>query len=170
MNLVQSRETTQYRRWRLWKSCCFNVDRKCIKRERKWSFGKLYQPMGCRHGYAINGLPSAFFDSGSDVLGCDWRWNFIKNGDGFFFVVTTRRSSKTMCTITTKQQNCQFLVLKRKIQNVAAGFALFTVVETSRFIGWNVNTLFSSTCWTIHISDSLLYFVVHTQLFLSIFG
>ena len=36
---------------------------------------------------------------------------------------------------TTKQHNCQFLLLKRNIQNVTAGFALFTVVETSRFIG-----------------------------------
>ena len=34
---------------------------------------------------------------------------------------------------TAKQHNCRFLVLKRNIQNVAAGFALCTVVETSRF-------------------------------------
>ena len=61
-----------------------------------------------------------------------------------------------MCTVTTKQHNCRFLVLKRNIQNVAAGFALFTVVETSRFIGWNVNTLIISTCWTIHISNNFL--------------
>ena len=89
-----------------------------------------------------------------------WRW---------FFVVATRLSCKTMCTVTTKQHKCQFLVLKRNIQNVAAGFALFAV-ETSRFIGCNINTLFNSTCGTIHISNSLLYFVVHTQFFLSIFG
>ena len=88
----------------------------------------------------------------------------------FFFVVATRLSCKTMCTVTTKQHNCRFLVLERNIQNIAAGFALFGVVETSRFIGRNVNTLFISTCWTIHISDSLSYFVVHTQIFLSIFG
>ena len=53
----------------------------------------------------------------------------------FFFVVATTLFCKTMCSITTKQHNCRFLVLKRNIQNVAAGFALFTVVETSRFIG-----------------------------------
>ena len=53
----------------------------------------------------------------------------------FFFVVATRLSRKTMCSITTKQHNCRFFVLERNIQNVAAGFALFTVVETSRFIG-----------------------------------
>ena len=40
---------------------------------------------------------------------------------------------KTMGTVTTKQHNCRFLVLKRNNQNVAAGFALFTVVKTSRF-------------------------------------
>ena len=48
--------------------------------------------------------------------------------------MATRLSGKAMCTVTTKQQNCRFLVLKMNIQNVAAGFALFTVVETSRFI------------------------------------
>ena len=53
---------------------------------------------------------------------------------------------------------------------MAAGFALLTVVETSRFIGWKVNTLFISTCWTIHISKRLFYFVVHTQFFFSVFG
>ena len=87
-----------------------------------------------------------------------WRWFF-------FFVVTTRLSCKTMGTVTAKQHNCRFLVLKRNIQNVAASFALFTVVETSRFIVWNVNTLFISTCCTIHISDSLSYFVVQAQFF-----
>ena len=53
---------------------------------------------------------------------------------------------------------------------MAAGFALFTVVETSLFFGCNVNTFFNSTCWTIHFSNSLFYYVVHTQFFLSIFG
>ena len=89
----------------------------------------------------------------------NWRW---------FLVIATRLSRNTMCSINAKQQNCRFLVIKRNIRNVAAGFALFTVVETSRFIALNVNTLFISTCWTIHISDSLD--VVHTQFFLSIFG
>ena len=60
-----------------------------------------------------------------------------------------------MCTVTAKQHNCRFLVLKMNIQNVAAGFALFTVVETARFIGLNVNTLIISTRGTIHISDRL---------------
>ena len=54
------------------------------------------------------------------------------------------------------------------IQNIAAGVALFTVVEIGRFFGWKVNTLFNSTCWTKHISNSLD--VVHAQFFLSIFG
>ena len=34
-----------------------------------------------------------------------------------------------------QQNNCRFLVPKRNIQNVAEGYALSTVVETSRFIG-----------------------------------
>ena len=69
------------------------------------------------------------------MLGCDWRRQILKPGDGFFFVDTNRLSRKTMCTVSAKQQNCRFLILKSNIQNVAAGFALFTVVETSRFIG-----------------------------------
>ena len=52
----------------------------------------------------------------------------------FLFVVATRLSCNTNCTVTAKQHNCRFLLPKRNIQNVAAGFALFTVVETSRFL------------------------------------
>ena len=52
-----------------------------------------------------------------------------------FFVVATRISCKTMCNVTAKQHICRLLSLKRNFQNVAASFALFTVVETSRFIG-----------------------------------
>ena len=87
---------------------------------------------------------------------CAWLWleeKFLQKWR-WFFVVTTRVNNET-----TKQRNCRFLLLKRNIQNVTAGIALFTVVETSRFIGWNVNTLW--TCWTVHISDSL--YVVHTH-------
>ena len=53
------------------------------------------------------------------------------------FLLRSRNYSfcKTMSTVTNKQHNCLFLVLKRNIENVAAGFALLTVVETSRFIG-----------------------------------
>ena len=38
-----------------------------------------------RHDYAINGITSTFFGTGSDVFGCDWPGNFFKNGDGFCF-------------------------------------------------------------------------------------
>ena len=93
----------------------------------------------------------------------NWSWFF-------FFVVATRLSCKTMCTITTKQHHCRFLVLEKIIQNVAADFSLFTVVETNHFFGWNVNTLFVSTWWAIYISNNLLYFAVHTHFFLSIIG
>ena len=107
-------------------------------------------------------------------FGCAWLWLakelFQKWRCIFFFVVATRLFCKTLCTVTAKQHNCRFLVLKRNIQTVAAGFELFTVAKTSHFTGRNVNTLFISTCWTIHISDSLSYIVVHTQIFLSRFG
>ena len=137
----------------------------------KWSFAQLYQPMGvstplCKKW---NNFYLFWFR-----LGCAWLWlagKFLhKRRWLFFFVVATRLSCKTRCTVTTKQHNCRFLVLKMNIRNVAAGFALFTVVEISRFIGSNVDTLFISTCWTIHISNNLLYFAVHIQFFLSIFG
>ena len=62
-----------------------------------------------------------------DKLLQKWRWFS-------FFVVASCLSCKTMCTVTSKQHNCTFLVLKRKIQNGAAGFALFAVVESNRFI------------------------------------
>ena len=104
---------------------------------------------------------------------CAWLWlaeKFLQKRRWFLFsVVTTHFSCKAMCTITNKQHNCRFLVLRMSIHNVAAGFEPFTVVETIRFIDWNVNTLFISTCWAKHISNDLLYFVVHTQFFLSIF-
>ena len=83
-------------------------------------------------------------------------------------VSRSRDSSFLQNNETTKQHKCRFLVLKRNIQNVAAGFALFTVVETCRLFG--CTTLFVSTCRTIHISDSFSYFVVYRQFFLSLFG
>ena len=49
------------------------------------------------------------------------------------FVVTTRLFDKAMCAIATKQNNWRLLVLQRNFQNVAAGSALFRVVETRRF-------------------------------------
>ena len=73
--------------------------------------------MRCRHDCAINGIISGFFGSGSDVLGCDWRRNFIKSGDGFlFFVAATRLCCKTMCTVTTKQHNCRHRATKAKFK------------------------------------------------------
>ena len=87
------------------------------------------------------------------MLGCDWRRNFFKNGDGFI-VIATRLSRKTICSITIKQCNGRFMTLKRNIQNTAAGFALFTVVETSRFLGWNVNTLFFYMLDETHLRKS----------------
>ena len=92
--------------------------------------------------------------------------NYSKKRWLYFFVIATCLSCTSLSTVTAKQQMCRFLVHKRNIQNVAAGFALFTVVENSRFIGWKVSTFFLSTCWTIHISDILFHFVVLKQFFL----
>ena len=127
-----------------------------------------HQPKGNAYVYSIFGL--YFLEQVRMclvVIGGEisqkWKWLF-------FSVVATRLSCKAMCSITAKQHKCRYLVLKRNFQNVAACFALFTVVETSRFIGWKVNTLFVSTCGRIHISDSFSYFVIHAQFFLSIIG
>ena len=72
-------------------------------------------------------------------LGCAWLWlaeEFLQKWWMLFLVVATRLSCKTMCTITTKQHNSWFLVLRRIFQNVTVGFTLLTVVETRRFYFW----------------------------------
>ena len=80
-------------------------------------------------------------------LGCLWLWlaeKFLQKWRWlFFFVGATRLSCKKMRTVTAKQHKCRFLVLKTNIQNVVAGFALFTVVETSRFFLVGMLTYFS---------------------------
>ena len=127
--------------------------------------------MACWHDYAINGITFIFFWI---RFGCAWFWlaeRFLQKWRWlFFFIVATRLSCKTMCTITAKQHKCRFLVLERNVKKMAAGFETLTFVKTSRFIGWNENKVFICTCWTIHNSNSLLYFVFHTHIFLSIFG
>ena len=47
--------------------------------------GSNHQLIGNGYVYSIFGLDLSFFGSSSDVLGCDWRRNFFKNGDGFSF-------------------------------------------------------------------------------------
>ena len=89
-----------------------------------------------------NGYVFSFFWTRFNLFwfrfGCAWlrlAEEFLRKRRWFlFFVVPTRLSCKTMCTVVAKERNCRFLVLKGKIQNVTAGFALFTVVETSRFL------------------------------------
>ena len=135
----------------------------------KWICCSTHQPIGNGYVYSVFGLILTFFGSIRMCLVVIGGETSLKSRWFFFFVVATLLFGKTMCTVLAKQHNCRFFVLET-IQNVVAGFALFTVVETSRFIGWNVNTLFISTCWTIQISDSLSYFVVHTQIFLSTLG
>ena len=99
------------------------------------NFWLRYQPMGNRHNYATNGENFTFFGSRSGVVDCDCRKFFSKIRWVFIFVVTFRLFDKAMCAIATKKHKCRFLVLEGNIQNVAAGSALFTVVEITRFIG-----------------------------------
>ena len=47
----------------------------------------------------------------------------------------SRDSSFLQSNETANQLKCRFLVPNRNIENVATGFAFFTVVETSHFIG-----------------------------------
>ena len=82
------------------------------------------------------------FGSGSGVLECDWRSKFLKKKRWFvFFVIVTRLFCNAVCTVSTKQHYSRFLALKRIIQNVTVGSALFTAVKTRRFLGRKVNTI-----------------------------
>ena len=105
---------------------------------------------------------------------CGWLWlaeKFLQKRRWFsILIVTIHLLDKLTRAIAAKQQNCLFLVFEGNIQNMEAAFALFTVVETRRFIGWDTNKLFISTCWTINISNSLPHFLVHTHFFPSLFA
>ena len=91
--------------------------------------------MGSRHDYAMNRRSFAFFGSVSGVVDCDWRRKNLKNELVSHFCNHEPSFRKTMCAIDAKQHKCFFLVLENNIQNLATGFALFTVVETKGFIG-----------------------------------
>ena len=72
----------------------------------------------------------------------------ISSKMGMVFLFHSRDSSFMQNNVYRRHRqttNSSVLVLKRNIQNVAAGFALLTVVETGRFIASNLNTLFIST-------------------------
>ena len=58
------------------------------------------------------------------------------------FVFTARLIDRTVCAITTQQQNCQFLIPERIMKNVASGFALQTlvVIFTILFPCMDINT------------------------------
>ena len=136
----------------------------------KWICCSTHQPIGNGYFYSIFGLILTFFGAIRMCLVVIGGETSSKKAMAFLFRSRDSFFCEKMCTVLAKQHNCRFLVLKTNIQNVVAGVALFTVVETSRYIGWNVNLNFNSSCWTKHISDSLSYFVVHTQFFLSTFG
>ena len=126
--------------------------------------------MGCRHDCAINGITSTFLVQVRMclvVIGGE-----VSSKMEMVFLFRSRDSSFLQNKMYHYHQTTffWFLVHERNFQNVAAGFALFTVVETSRSFGGNVHTFFIPTCWKIHISKRLLYFFVHIQFFPSIFG
>ena len=82
--------------------------------------------MGSRHDYTISGMIFLLFDSGSGVLDCIWKRNFMEIRDGFC-VVTARFCCKAMCIVTSKPNICHILVLKRNIQHVRVSLAHFAV-------------------------------------------
>ena len=117
----------------------------------------MFQLKGSRHDYAKNGKISAFFCFKCWCASLSLVEHVLQKGRLIsFFVVATHFSCRTLCTMTNKQHNCQFLVLNRKIQHVKAGFELLLVVETRIFNDWKMNTLFIRACWTIHISNNTL--------------
>ena len=65
-------------------SCCFTVDWKWVKWNRKRIFVLVYQLMGIRYIFAVSWINFAFLGSDSGVFDCDWGI-FFSNGDGFFF-------------------------------------------------------------------------------------
>ena len=74
-----------------------------------------------------------------------------------FFTVATRLFRKAMCSYTTKQRNCRFLVLRTNLKHVSVGIAFSKIIKTRVFVGWKVNTYFVWTYWTIHISNFISY-------------
>ena len=83
----------------------------------------------------------------------------------FFFVVATRLFCTAMCSITAKQHNCRFLVLKRNIQNKTAGFALLTVVETSCFFLVEIKPHFSILHVAQYTSPIVFMLSTHNSFF-----
>ena len=65
-----------------------------------------------------------FFGTDSCVADCCcWRF-FFKRVDGFSFLKASFDFfAKTICTSTTKQHNCRFLVFQRSVRNSSASFA-----------------------------------------------
>ena len=95
-------------------------------------------------------------------VACDWRRNFFRKGDGFPFSYSRLVFLAKQCVPSPPNNIIVGLwSLKGKFKTWQQSLH-FLVVETSRCIGGNKNTLFISTCWTIHISNTLLKFVVHT--------
>ena len=97
-------------------------------------------------------------------FGCAWLWlveKFLQKWKWFFvIVVMTSLSDKTICAIALKQQIFGFLVHKRKIQHVAARFALPTFVTTFIYLFQckHVDTVLLKMIpsRTIDISNSIL--------------
>ena len=92
----------------------------------------MRQPTGCRHDYAMSG--NVFMPFLAQVQLClIVIAGKITSKMAMVFLFRSFDLTLAKQCLTAKQLNCVFLVLKKKIQNVAAAFAFFTVVTTRRF-------------------------------------
>ena len=98
------------------------------------------------------------------MFGYAWLWlaeEFLQMRRWFFvLVVTARRFDKAICTITPKQHKCTVSFLKRKIQNVAARFAvkIFVTASIILFACMDIDTLLIGTIRfkTVDICNNIL--------------
>ena len=90
----------------------------------------------------------------------DWRRNFFKKRWFLIFVVPTRLFGKAICSITTKQHNCRFLILKKQypsrgctfcIADIRTAFTiLFPCLDMLTLLSWTISAR------TIDISNNTL--------------
>ena len=143
-NLEHKTETSGFLGLRLPISCRFTVVHwKFIKGDWTWILGEPYQVMGSWHDFSQNlKIFFAFLGTGLGVANCEWQ--ILEKLRRFFLSVgMTHYFGKTLRAVTTKQRYCSFLILKVKIQNVAACFVLqiFVTFFTILFPCKDIDTL-----------------------------
>ena len=144
-NLNQSRKTAHFQRWRLTNLCCFPLEWFFRKRNWKWPFVWLNQPMGSWHEYSINRIFFAF--SGTDSGVADWSlWGKIcSTRDRISFWGFRLFFGETIYPKTSVYHNFWSSVPRKNFQNLAACFGLETFVSTFTFLlqYMNLDTLLS---------------------------